>query len=78
MSMRCEVNGCGNDAGPPTMVRQEDDWTTVGVSMCAQHKQGVDTGALRVNRRTAQGRFEVIPGPGIAPPTAQAGAPQRR
>jgi hypothetical protein len=78
MSMRCEVNGCASEAGPPTIVRQEDDWTRVAVSMCVEHKKGVESGALRVNRRTAQGRFELIPGPGVSPPAAAAGTPQRR
>jgi hypothetical protein len=74
MSMRCEVWGCVAEAGPPVRVRQEDDWTTVSVSMCADHRKGIDSGALRVNRRTAQGCFELIPGPGFAP-KQPAGAP---
>jgi len=68
MSMRCEVCGCASEADAPTIVRQEDDWTNVAVSMCNEHKKSVDAGALRINRRTAQGCFEVIPGPGFAPP----------
>jgi hypothetical protein len=81
MSMRCEVWGCVDEAGPPVRVRQEDDWTTVSVSLCTEHKTGVDSGALRVNRRTAQGCFELIPGPGFAPRQgigAQQASPQRR
>ena len=81
MSMRCEVWGCVAAAGPPARVRQEDDWTTVSVSFCADHRKGVDSGAQRVNRRTAQGCFELIPGPGIAPRQgvgAQQASPQRR
>jgi hypothetical protein len=81
MSMRCEAWGCVAEAGAPLRVRQEDDWTMVSVSLCAEHKTGVDSGALRVNRRTAQGCFELIPGPGIAPRqgvSPSATLPQRR
>jgi hypothetical protein len=67
MSMRCEVWGCNGEAGAPARVRQEDDWTTVSVSFCAEHRKSIDSGAQRVNRRMAQGCFELIPGPGLAP-----------
>lgn len=47
------------------MHRLEDDWTTVAVSLCADHKKHLADGELRIDRRTAQGRFEVIPGPAL-------------
>jgi hypothetical protein len=62
MSMHCEVLGCAADAGPPSMQRIEDDWTKVAVSLCADHRKRVDAGEFRIDRRTAQGRFELIPG----------------
>jgi len=63
MPMRCEVTGCSLDAVAHSMVRQQDDWTTVGISLCPDHKRGIDSGTLLVDRRTAQGRFELIPAP---------------
>jgi hypothetical protein len=45
------------------MVRQQDDWTTVAISLCPDHKHGIHSGALLVDRRTATGRFELIPAP---------------
>jgi hypothetical protein len=61
--MRCEVIGCASEAAAHLMVRQQDDYTTVGISLCLDHKRGIDSGALLVDRRTAQGRFELMQGP---------------
>jgi hypothetical protein len=49
-------------------VRQQDDWTTVGISLCFDHRKSVESGVLLIDRRTAAGRFDVIPGagPGLA------------
>lgn len=63
MSMRCEVIGCASEASGHLMVRQQDDWTTVAISLCPDHKHGIHSGALLVDRRTATGRFELIPAP---------------
>jgi hypothetical protein len=63
MSMRCEILGCPSEAGAPSMHRLEDDLTRVAVSLCSDHKKHLDAGEIRINRRTAQGRFELLPGP---------------
>jgi hypothetical protein len=60
MSMHCEVMGCAQEAEAPSIQRLEDDWTKVAVSLCLDHKKRVDAGVLRINRRTAQGRLEMI------------------
>jgi hypothetical protein len=48
------------------MQRIEDDWTKVAVSLCAEHRKRIDAGEIRIDRRTAQGRFELIPGPALS------------
>ena len=62
MSMRCEVLGCASEAGAPSMHRLVDDGTTVAISLCPDHRKHVDEGELAVDRRTAQGRFELVLG----------------